>query len=84
MMSADMNEITGDRSSSSVFIADNFRDNLIVDRYDPCFAAMGASKLKHLVRSRKPVNSIIKGPLKDSCAQFFRSNNVCINNEISY
>ena len=29
-MSAHMNEITGDRSSSGVFIAENFRDNLIV------------------------------------------------------
>ena len=47
-MSAHMNEIIGDRSSSGVFIAENFRDNLIVDRYDPCFATMRASKLKHL------------------------------------
>lgn len=43
-----MDEITGDRSSSGVFIAENFRDNLIIDRYDPCFASMRASKLKHL------------------------------------
>ena len=43
-----MDEITGDRSSSGVFIAENFRDNLIIDRYAPCFASMRASKLKHL------------------------------------
>ena len=48
VVSVNMDEITGDRSSSGVFIAENFRDNLIIDRYDPCFASMRASKLKHL------------------------------------
>lgn len=38
----------GTRSPSGVWIADDFRSNLIVDRYDPIFAAMRASKLKHL------------------------------------
>jgi hypothetical protein len=33
---------------SGVRIASDFRDNLIVDRYDPVFADMRASKLKHL------------------------------------
>jgi len=35
-------------SPSGVRIAADFRDNLIVDRYDPVFADMRASKLKHL------------------------------------
>lgn len=35
-------------SPSGVRIARDFRDNLIVDRYDPVFADMRASKLKHL------------------------------------
>lgn len=40
-------------SPSGVWIAENFRSNLIIDRYDPVFADMRASKLKHL----KSVNS---------------------------
>ena len=35
-------------SSSGVNIANNFRDNLIIDRHDPVFAGMRASKVKHL------------------------------------
>jgi hypothetical protein len=35
-------------SPSGVLIADDFRENLIIDRYDPVFADMRASKLKHL------------------------------------
>ena len=35
-------------SPSGVLIADDFRTNLIIDRYDPVFADMRASKLKHL------------------------------------
>jgi len=35
-------------SPSGVVIADDFRTNLIIDRYDPVFADMRASKLKHL------------------------------------
>ena len=35
-------------SPSGVRIAREFRDNLIIDRYDPVFADMRASKLKHM------------------------------------
>src|SRR6266576_2266510 len=35
-------------SPSRVLIATDFRENLIIDRYDPVFADMRASKLKHL------------------------------------
>ncbi len=35
-------------SPSGVRIANDFRDNLIIDRYDPVFSDMRASKLKHL------------------------------------
>lgn len=35
-------------SKSGVRIAADFRDNLIIDRYDPVFASMRASKRKHL------------------------------------
>lgn len=38
----------GRLSPSGVWIADDFRSNLIIDRYDPVFADMRASKLKHL------------------------------------
>lgn len=38
----------GRLSPSGVLIADDFRDNLIIDRYDPVFADMRASKIKHL------------------------------------
>jgi hypothetical protein len=31
-----------------VWIADDFRDNLIIDRYDPVFSSMRANKRKHL------------------------------------
>ena len=43
-----VNDVAGTRSSSGVFVADDFRDNLIIDRYDTCFAGMRASKRKHL------------------------------------
>ncbi len=35
-------------SPSGVLIAADFRANLIIDRYDPVFTDMRASKLKHL------------------------------------
>lgn len=35
-------------TASGVVVADDFRDNLIIDRYDPVFADMRASKRKHL------------------------------------
>jgi hypothetical protein len=35
-------------SQSGVLVADDFRDNLIIDRFDPVFTGMRASKLKHL------------------------------------
>jgi hypothetical protein len=35
-------------SPSGVRIAADFRDNLIIDRYDPVFADMRASKLRHM------------------------------------
>lgn len=38
----------GSLSPSGVFIADDFRSNLIIDRYDPVFADMRASKREHL------------------------------------
>jgi len=38
----------GRLSPSGVLISDDFRDNLIIDRYDPAFADMRASKIRHL------------------------------------
>jgi hypothetical protein len=38
----------GQLSPSGVWIANDFRSNLIIDRYDPVFADMRASKRKHL------------------------------------
>lgn len=38
----------GRETKSGVFVFDDFRDNLIIDRYDPVFAAMRGSKLEHL------------------------------------
>lgn len=38
----------GQLSPSGVWVASDFRSNLIIDRYDPVFADMRASKLKHL------------------------------------
>lgn len=43
-----MNSDEGQLSPSGVRIAPDFRANLIIDRYDPVFADMRASKLKHL------------------------------------
>jgi hypothetical protein len=43
-----MDKICGQRTPSGVFEADDFRDNLIIDRYDPCFAAMRPKKITHL------------------------------------
>jgi hypothetical protein len=39
---------TTETSQSSVAIASDLRDNLIIDRYDPVFADMRAPKIKHL------------------------------------
>ena len=44
----DLSASPGIRSPSGVWIADDFRSNLIIDRFDPAFASMRASKLKHL------------------------------------
>jgi len=38
----------GKLTAKGVFIADDFRDNLIVDRYDNVFAAMRGEKINHL------------------------------------
>lgn len=35
-------------TKSGVRVSDDFRDNLIIDRYDPIFATMRGSKLRHL------------------------------------
>jgi len=43
-----MHSDEGHLSPSGVLIAADFRANLIIDRYDPVFADMRASKLKHL------------------------------------
>ena len=37
-----------DTTPSGVKIARDFRENLIIDRFDPVFADMRASKIKHL------------------------------------
>jgi hypothetical protein len=39
---------TGSTSASGVFLYDEFRDNLIIDRYDPSFTRMRGSKLSQL------------------------------------
>ena len=36
------------KTKSGVHVSDDFRDNLIIDRYDPVFATMRASKLRHI------------------------------------
>src|SRR5436309_7317397 len=38
----------GQLSPSGVWVASDFRSNLIIDRYDPVFSDMRASKIKHL------------------------------------
>lgn len=43
-----MSNDEGQLSPSGVWVAADFRSNLIIDRYDPVFADMRASKLKHL------------------------------------
>ncbi len=43
-----MEEHRGKHSASGVWLADDFRDNLIIDRFDPAFSLMRASKRKHL------------------------------------
>src|SRR2546427_7363872 len=35
-------------TASGVRVADDFRANLIIDRYDPVFVGMRATKIKHL------------------------------------
>jgi hypothetical protein len=47
-MQEHMTEFRGQISKSGVRVADDFRDNLIIDRYDPVFIRMRASKVKHL------------------------------------
>lgn len=41
-------EPKGKRTTGGVFVVDDFRDNLIVDRYDNVFAAMRGEKINHL------------------------------------
>jgi len=43
-----MQKQKGSLSPSGVFIADDFRENLIIDRHDPVFADMRANKIRHL------------------------------------
>jgi hypothetical protein len=44
-----MTFVAGNASASrGVIVSDDFRDNLIIDKYDPVFTDMRASKLKHL------------------------------------
>ena len=43
-----MRKPSGKFSASGVLVADDFRDNLIIDRYDPVFSRMRASKITHL------------------------------------
>jgi len=43
-----MNDTLSEITKSGVRVADDFRDNLIIDRYDPVFVTMRATKLKHL------------------------------------
>lgn len=43
-----MSQEEGELSPSGVWIAKDFRSNLIIDRYDPVFADMRANKVKHL------------------------------------
>lgn len=41
-------QVPGRRTKNGVFVFDDFRDNLIIDRYDPVFATMRGTKLGHL------------------------------------
>jgi hypothetical protein len=43
-----MNDRQAKITKGGVQVADDFRDNLIIDRYDPVFVTMRASKVKHL------------------------------------
>lgn len=43
-----MTTVSGIKTPSGVFVADNFRDSLIIDRYDPIFVGMRASKQRHM------------------------------------
>jgi len=43
-----MTRESGQLSPSGVWVAKDFRSNLIIDRYDPVFADMRATKIKHL------------------------------------
>lgn len=38
----------GKRAKSGVFVFNDFRDNLIIDRYDPVFVTMRGTKIEHL------------------------------------
>jgi hypothetical protein len=52
-----MSEPHGSYSAGGVWIADDFRDNLIIDRYDPAFSLMRASKRK-LLRSQNSEDAV--------------------------
>ena len=55
-----MTTVSSTASASGVRVADDFRDNLIIDRYDPIFLLMRASKLKHL-RSENSEDAQLEG-----------------------
>lgn len=44
----DMRYVVAEITKSGVRVSDCFRDNLIIDRYDPVLATMRASKLEHI------------------------------------
>ena len=43
-----MTKPKGKRTKSGVFVFDDFRDNLIIDRFDPVFATMRGEKINQL------------------------------------
>lgn len=45
---SDFRAAAGTRSPSGVWITEDFRTNLIIDRFDPIFASMRASKIKQM------------------------------------
>jgi hypothetical protein len=55
-----VNSEEGYLSPSGVFIAADFRANLIIDRYDPVFADMRASKLQHF-------GTLPQNPIFEAC-----------------
>lgn len=52
-----MSDLPGRTTHSGVFVADDFRDNLVIDRYDSVFVGMRASKLRHM-RSRNSEDAV--------------------------